>query len=1090
MKRISFRAMTCLACVAWASTVPANAGNTVTEGIAGVNNMTPAAPTYQVKGKVLDDNGEPLTGAVVKIKGTATGVLTDINGEFSIPVGKAGKYQIVVTFVGMAEAAAAVSTDKACIVRMETDSQMLDELVVSGFQTISRERNTGSAVIVNSEKLAKIQATSLSAKLEGLTPGLTIYNGEMSIRGTSSFAVGGTPLLVIDGQPATGTSIDNINPEIIDKVTVLKDAAATSLYGVRASNGVIVITTKNADKGKLDINVSANFYFKPLPSLSYKHYASTSDIIDLEEEFLLSDPDYKANPLGYFNTLANKANASYMSQVDMIYYRLAKGEIDENGAKSAIDNLRGNDYRKEYRDLLQQMAVTKDYSVSISHGGEKYNFYASGRLRSNGMYTKFNDNNTAQLYLKNDLRIAPWLKLTLGADFSVQKSKYTQASGLGYANAMPYDRLCNADGSLAYRYRYNQVLAEEIGKTEGLKDMGYNAIEESAKNVSKTDNTYLKYFAQTDFSIVDGLGLELKFQYEKRMIDSEEYDEADSYMMRSLVNEFAESNADGSFTYHIPQGGRLYSTNTNYSYYNLRGQFNYNKTIASKHDISALLGGEIREDNYRSWTSERFGYDNQKLTYSQVDWQTLSKDGVVGQLYSSPRRRSENLSVSETKHRYVSAYLNAGYTYDQRYAFNASVRVEQADLFGTDPKYRYRPLWSVGASWNANNEDFLKEVQWLNLLKMRLTYGITGNVDQSSSPYLLAGFATTLHSGAPVTMILTPPNSSLRWEKTSTFNVGLDYRLFGRLSGSFDVYSRYSSDLLVNKSIDPSLGFDGMAKANNGEMKNTGVELTATYDWLKRKDMQLTTTFSAAYNSNTIKKIDYAPTDALDMIQSPGSNYRLGDTYKSVYAYRYAGLTDNGNPSVYDENGNIVAISPVRSVDAVVCVGQLTPKWNGALSVDFRYKNLGVFLKAVYYTGHSLRDDVVTLYDSYNRIRNGAVNEDIADRWTAENKNTNIPAMGLHSDTGERNYHWKYADVNVVSASFIKMRNIGITYDLPKKWLSKISVKNVRLKLQVDNAFYWAANDRDIDPEAFNANSGSRNEALMPSYMIGLNIHF
>ncbi len=1086
MKKTTLTKAAAITCMALITALPAKAAEDTTGG----SMNSPAATAFYLKGKVLDDTGEPLTGAVVKIKGTDTGVLTDLNGNFSIPVTKQGRYTLNITFVGMTALETAATTTKAIVVKMEADSKVLDEVVVSGFQTISRERNTGSAVIVNSEKLSKIQATTLSSKLEGMTPGLTIYNGDMSIRGTSSFAVSGTPLLVIDGQPATGISIDNINPEIIDQVTVLKDAAATSLYGVRASNGVIVITTKNAAKDKLDINVSANYYLKPLPSLSYKHYASTSDIIDLEEEFLLSDPDYQANPLAYFNTLTNKSNATFMTQVDMIYYRLAKGEIDQAGAKSAIDALRNYDYRKEYRDKLQQMAITQDYSVSVSKGGDKYNFFASGRLRSNGMYTKFNDNNTAQLYLKNDLQVAPWFKLTLGADLSVLKSKYTQASYLGYANAMPYDRLYNDDGSLAYRYPYNQVLAESFDNAQGLQPMGYNAVEESGNNIAKTDNTYIKYFAQTDFKIVKGLGLELKFQYEKRMIDQEEYDEADSYMMRSLVNEFTSTNTDGTYTYNIPQGGRLYSVSANYSYYNLRGQFNYNTTIASKHDITALLGGEIREDNYRSWSSERFGYDDQKLTYSQVDWQTLSRDGVVGQLYSSVRRRAENLSVSEIKHRYVSAYFNAGYTYDQRYAFNASVRIEQADLFGTDPKYRYRPLWSAGASWNANKEEFMKQFSWINLLKLRLTYGITGNVDQSSSPYLLAGFATTLHSGAPVTMILTPPNSSLRWEKTSTFNVGIDYRFLGKLSGSIDFYRRYSSDLLVNKSIDPSLGFNGMAKANNGEMKNVGVEFVATYDWLKHKQTSLSTTFSVAYNSNTIEKVDYDPTDAIDMIQSPASNYRVGDTYKSVYAYHYAGLTSDGNPSVYDENGNIVSISPVRSADAVVCVGQLTPKWSGALSMDFRYKNLGVFLKAVYYTGHSLRDDVVTLYDSYNTIRNGAIGEDIVNRWTPTNTDTDIPAMGLHSDTGERNYHWKYADVNVVSASFIKMRNIGVTYDLPKTWLTKTGVKGARLKLQVDNAFRWTANDKDIDPEAFNANSGTRNEAVMPSYILGLNIQF
>ena len=254
MKKTTLTKAAAITCMALITALPAKAAEDTT----GEGMNSPAATAFYLKGKVLDDTGEPLTGAVVKIKGTDTGVLTDLNGNFSIPVTKQGRYTLNITFVGMTTLETAATTTKAIVVKMEADSKVLDEVVVSGFQTISRERNTGSAVIVNSEKLSKIQATTLSSKLEGMTPGLTIYNGDMSIRGTSSFAVSGTPLLVIDGQPATGISIDNINPEIIDQVTVLKDAAATSLYGVRASNGVIVITTKNAAKDKLDINVSAN----------------------------------------------------------------------------------------------------------------------------------------------------------------------------------------------------------------------------------------------------------------------------------------------------------------------------------------------------------------------------------------------------------------------------------------------------------------------------------------------------------------------------------------------------------------------------------------------------------------------------------------------------------------------------------------------------------------------------------------------------------------------------------------------------------------------------------------------------------------
>ena len=1046
---------------------------------------------YKVTGTIIDDMGEPLPGASVRIKGTDTGAISGMDGTFEIPVNGTGKVTLVISYIGMESIERQAVPGKKLNIRMAQEERIMNELIVTGFQTISRERATGSAVIINSEDLNQVQAPDLVAKLEGIAPGLSTYNNEPSIRGVSSFAVGTTPLLVVDGQPSSLT-LEDLNPETVETITVLKDAAATSLYGVRASNGVIVVTTKQAENDKLNVNVSLGYYLKPLPSLDYMHYASTSDIIDLERDNLLSDPEYIKSPTAYFSTMTAKSSPAYMTQVDMLYYRMAMGEITQEEVNAGLDRLRGNDYRREYRKKLQHLNLTQDYNVTLSKGGGKNDLFFSARYQELGQYNRYDEARNISLYLKNTLSVASWMKLTLGMDTRFNRSEFCQASGMGYTSAMPYDRLYDDDGQPVNRYIYNQVLAEQLATQDGYYDMGFNAAEESKHNIKKTDRQYLKLFLHTDFNITKDLDLELKFQYERNHAETNEYDEENSYMMRSILNEFASRNDDGTLTYHIPRGGHLLTGNTNASYYNLRGQFNYKKEFAGKHDVSALLGGEIRQDKNRSASSERYGYDDMRLTYSMVDWATLSKDGVEGGLYSALRRRSEVLNVYEEMHRYVSAYFNAGYTYDTRYSLNGSVRVEQADLFGTDPKYRYRPLWSVGASWNVTNERFVKDagMDWLDMFKLRLTYGITGNVDQTSSPYLLAYYLTSLYTNSPITTLQTPPNSSLRWEKTSTLNFGMDFMLLGRLTGSFDVYRRYSSDLLVNKSIDPSLGFDGKARANNGEMQNNGVELSLSYDWLKKRDMSFTTSFSAAYNKNEIKKVDYEPTDALDMMREPTSNYKMGDTYNSLYAYRYAGLTATGDPSVYDENGNVISIEQVRNVNAVVCVGQLTPKWNGALQLDFRWKGLNVFAKVVYYTGHALRDDVVTLYDPYNAIEGGAIHEDISRRWTPEHTDTDIPAMGLHTNVGERNYHWKYADVNTESASFIKLRNIGVSYTLPQGLVSKLKMKGITVKVQVDNLCYWAANKRDIDPEAFNANTGTRTDAIMPSYVLGLNVKF
>lgn len=1046
-------------------------------------------------GKVFDEDGNPLPGAGVTIKGTIIGVSTDLNGQFQLfPPNGNKNVTLLFSYVGMKPKEVHVKGNAPLQVTLEWDTNMLDEVVATGYQTISRERSTGSAVIVNKEKLDKIQAPSLTDKLEGMSAGLSTYGSAMSIRGTSSFAVGTTPLLVVDGQVVI-QDLSSINPDDIENITVLKDAASTSLYGVRASNGVIVVTTKKAKDSKPVINISAGFYLTPKPSLDYMHYASTSDIIDYEREYLLSDPDYKTDPGKYFNDRNDHNSTSFgsISQVEKLYYELYTGNINEQQLNEKLNSLRKNDYRKEYRDKLQRLKFKQDYNVSIAKGGEKSNLFLSARYEGDKNHDISSKDDKLSLYLKNELNFTKWFKFTYGANVNYTHEEASQ-DDLGMNSLMPYERLYDDNGNYNYSYLYNYYRAQEINETDGLKFMGYNAMEESSKQIQKTNDLYMRLFAHADFNIAKGLDLGLKFQYEDTHRDIELYDEADSYKMRKMINEFASDNGYGGYTYNIPDGGHMRESKGRYNYLNFRAQLNYQTTIADKHDIVALIGGEIRQDKTRTNSNERYGYDDEKLTYSQVDWLTLSKTGVLGQLYPSNRTASELLTMADMKHRYVSGYANAGYTYDSRYSVNASVRIEQADLFGTDPKYRYRPLWSVGASWNASNEEFMKQYHWLDMLKLRITYGITGNVDQNSSPYLIGKYNISSITNANVTDIATPPNNLLRWEKTSTFNFGVDLGIFHRANASIDIYRRYSSDLLANKSLDPSTGFE-TAKVNNGAMKNVGVEMTFSYDWINKGDWALNTTLTATYNKNKIDKVGYVPTSAKDMLQDPYNNYLKGDPYGAIYAFRYAGLTEEGHPSVYNEDGEVRSNENVDNIDALVYKGQLTPKWQGALNIDLRWKSLNLFAKFVYYTGHSLRNDVTTLYRNvYEKSTGkatGGIHEDIANRWTPGNTDTDIPVMGLHEGYETfRTLQWKYADIHVMSASFIKLRNIGLSYSLPRKLSRQWGFNNISLRAQVNNPFYWAANKEGIDPERFDANTGTRVQTQLTSYVLGLNINF
>ncbi|WP_234395775.1 SusC/RagA family TonB-linked outer membrane protein [Bacteroides sp. Marseille-P3684] len=1052
-----------------------------------------ADETSVYQGKVTDGNGEPLIGATVRVKGTATGAVTDLDGRYSIRARVGDVLQV--SYIGMKTRDIVVNARaRELTVVLEDDATMLDEVVTTGFQTISRERNTGSAVIVSREELEKVQAPTLTDKLEGMVTGLNSYGSALSIRGVSSFATGTTPLLVVDGQ-VVNQDLSTLNPDDIATITVLKDAASTSLYGVRASNGVIVVTTRTAKDNKTRVNASANFYFTPRPSLDYMHYATASDVIDYEQEWLLTDPTYSQDPGTYFaerNDISN-GNFGALSRIERLYYDLYQGNLTQAELDSRLDALRSNNYAREYRDRLQRLQFKQDYNLSVSKGGEHINTYFSARYEGTDHTEKNADTDKLSLYLKSAIDFTDWFRFTYGSNVSYTNYR-TGQSDYGMNSFLAYERIYDDAGNPVYQYPYNYYRSQELEQTDGLKSMRYNAAEENRYNLTDTRDLYLRLFAHADFKLAKGLDLGIKFQYEDTRRDQELYDEAESYRMRRMINEFATADSYGQFTYHIPDGGHQQTLNERYGNMNLRAQLNYQRTFGGRHDVVALIGGEIRQDKATGTASERYGFDSRKLTNAQVDWATLTQDGVIGQLYSGVRKKSELLSVTDVTHRYVSAYANAGYTYNNTYSVNASVRVEQADLFGTDPKYRYRPLWSVGASWNVSNEAFMQPYEWVDMLKVRMTYGITGNVDQNSSPYLIGNYSTSSVTNSQITGILTPPNRLLRWEKTSTFNFGVDFAFLRRLSGSVEFYRRYSSDLLANKTLDPSTGFE-TARVNNGAMKNIGFEANLSYDWALAGDWRLNTSLTASYNRNTIEEVGYTPSSASEMLANPYDNYLKGDTYGTVYAYRYAGLDAQGDPSVYNENGEVVSNVNVDNIAALVNKGQLTPKWQGAFTLDLGWRRLSFYTKLVYYTGHALRNDVTPLYRNlFDRVDGtavGGIHEDIARRWTTGNPNTDIPRMGVHDGYESfRNQQWKYADAHVLNASFLKVRNIGLSYDLPTTLIAPWGLQGVRLHAQVDNPFYWAACGHGIDPERFDANQGSRAYSQLTSYMLGLTVNF
>ncbi len=1054
-----------------------------------------------VTGLVTDNEGNSLPSATIVVVGTDKATVTDLDGKFTLELDDSEELTLEISFVGMAKKTIVWNGETNLNVVLEYSGQTIDEVYVTGYQTISRERATGSFSKIKTEDMESFYDPDVTSLLEGKVAGLrTDEDGNIFIRGISTFRANSKPLIVIDGLPVDGqwnetgySALDDINPNDIESVTVLKDAAASSIYGARAANGVIVVTTKSAKVGKTEVDFSMNYTITPKNDQSYRNIISTSDYIDYEKSYLDSTPAFIADPVAFFDQ-KDGANTSY-SPVYYYYNQWARGNMTETEAMAAIENLKNNEeYRKQYVDNALQNQFKQQYNLSFRTATEKSNIVLSINALTDKAEQINNKSEKYTLYFKNNLKLYDWVNIGYGLNIVMGKDERPNVyNGDGMYNAYPYQQLVDADGNRVYRDLINRSWADTL-RTKvdefGLYDLKYNVLDELEENKETTKYSNTRMFLNADFKITDWLSYDAMFQYELVSTNIQTYYSEETYTMREAITKYAEFVpgtppwVPDHYNFHLPQGGRLTNGDKKQNNYTLRNQLNLNKILNDKHAITALAGFEIRENKYNSFWSDLYGYDNETLASQAVDWKTLST-GVPSALYPTGTQGRRPLQNKQEKlNRYISLYANAGYTYAGKYSITGSYRTDQTNLFGTDPKYRYRPLWSAGASWLVSGEGFMSSIEWINMLKIRTSYGVGGNVDQTTSPYLKASVWNSFYTGNNITFITQAPNPLLRWEKTTTYNIGADFSMFnGRLAGSIDGYWRYSDDLLAKKKFDPTLGFES-GIVNNGAMSNKGFELSLSYNWVNKADLSVTTILTAAYNKNNVESIDYDPDVADDL----WSGYYLeGSPISAIYAHRYAGLVDStGNPSVWtiieDANGNdkdtVIATGPQERWEALVNMGQTDPKWHGSFQPVIRYKGFRLSALIAFYTGHVMRDNVTPLYKS---LSGGNVHGDMVNAWTPDNRNTDIPRMSTYDnyDSYRRN-NWKYADIHIIDASRVDIRNIVLSYTLPQHWTQTIKASMVRLNFQVNNPWYWSAS----------LQSNYTTRPILPFYVFGVNVKF
>lgn len=1071
----------------------------------------------EVRGKIVNANGEFLQGATVAVKGTNRTVTTDRNGDFRMDNVDENAI-LVISYVGYQPREVKANRNVG-IIPMELAQGGIEEVAImvnTGYQQISQERATGAYRIVSNKDIEKRISSNATSALAGQVPGLTTYKNNIVIRGRSSISVNNDPLIVIDGMP-TEYKLDDINFYDVENITVLMDAAAASIYGARAANGVIVIVTKTGEKGKTKIDVQTDWQWKPNPTWASYRQAPTDVYLDWEQRKL--EYDARVNNKSVFDyvsdlrTPINSAITAYNSPLYNLNYELGSGNISQEQFDATVAAMGQNNYYQQYSDLMMRTPLRQSYDISASNANERQNTRVSLNYTGNLLPMNVDKNQQVQGYFSTEQRIASWLSFNLNTTAQYYKESSAVAPELSLAGMMgtngvePYQQIVDQEGnrvSIPYlsRARLNPDLLNDVNNISAYDSYGINVLDEVGKYGNSSSRLRLRNVLGLKFDVLKGLTFDTKFSYETTRASTESVWAPDSYLMRERRNTFISSPSNGVYVKNIPDGGRLSQNTASSNNYTFRNQLNYNGSVSEGQEITAVAGLELRENENPMGTRTLFyGYDPKTLAVATLDNYRLSTrgagNGALSYLNNELQYASE-LAFSNpayVKHRFVSFYGTAGYSYKRRYSLSGNFRIDQTDLFGTDPKYRYRPLWSIGGLWNVSNEAFMGETRsWLDQLSLKASYGVTGNVDQNSSPFILANGGTNQIYGDPLqyTSITVAPNPTLRWERTTNYNTTLDFSIYkGLVSGQVSAYYKYSDDLLVAKPTPFYTGFT-TATVNNGAMSNRGIELFVKSRWLNRGDWRLTTSAMMSYNKNTVERSFNIPTSAANYMTS--SYYMVDYPRYAMYAYKYTGLTQGGSDeyngipqfelrdgtpivTVDPASGKVtyIASSQIKPTEAIY-MGSVDPIWNGSFTQDIAYKNFELSAMFLLYSGHVMRNPYTFNYvlaSGSGIFRNGGAgfSKDISDSWSPDNPEGTLPKTSIYYANGNGNAmaftgdYWRYADVNVLKANMIRLSNITLGYTLPNPISKKAGMRSVRVLGQVNNPWQWSAAGKEISPE-------------------------
>ena len=989
-----------------------------------------SAQNINVTGTVKDaTNGEPIGFAYVQIKGTTTGTSTNDDGTFSIKVPEDGV--LIFSFVGYKTTEVEVNGRTRIDVLMESDALELDETLVVAYGTQKKSSFVGSATQLKGESLKKMQTTNVSKALEGAVAGLQTSSSSgtpgsgasIQIRGFGSVSASRDPLIVVDGTPYEG-GLNSIPPQDIESITVLKDAAANSMYGARGSNGVIMITTKRGVEGKVTINFDAKVGVNSRAVPAY-------DVISNPGQYYEMAWEAMRNSVYYAGTIADLAEAGRYASANLINgdgglgpYNIYKNVADDAIIDPTTGRLNPNATTRKWNDDWNKdvfrNGLRQEYSLSVSGGSDKTQGYMSVSYLDDEGYVPKSGFKRVAVRTKLDQAVTSFIKAGINLAYSnTDQNRYNENESNNYSNMFMFTQNI-APIYPIYLYDENGV-RQYNAKGETLYDWG-----ETGRAYAPTSNPYGQALTSKAKDISDNVSTRgyLNINILKDLVFTANV----AYDVFNTKRDYY-TTPNGGDAKNV--GGRGYQYGERYTALNANQLLTWSPSFG-EHNLNVLVGHETKSDDSYTLYGHMTNFVNPTVS-----------DFANATVY-------QDLSSYRSDYFLEGVFGRVEYNYANKYYFTASYRTDGSSRFAKDK--RWGSFWAVGASWNAKAENFLKDVDWVELLKVKASYGTQGNDNIGYTKVYENLYRVDRVDGSASLTQTFRAAPDVTWEKSNNFNVGIETRLFNKLSVNVEYFVKETKDMIYAQPLAPSQGTPASQLVNDMDMKNSGIEFEISADLFRTKDFSWNISLNGTHYKNKITKL---PSDYPAEGKQYGSFWReKGGSLFNYYMYEWAGVDQtNGLPQYYkyDDNGERSIVNTTSEATYRKTGKSPIPDLYGGVATTFTFKGFDLSANFAYQIGGYTIDYA---YQGLMSAGSSGTNwhKDILNRWTSDNTNTGTPRVQMnYQEANSTSTRW------LTKSSYFSIRNLTLGYTIPRSITSKIGLSNIRVYVTADNLFYTSA---------------------------------